>query len=380
MGNENNALLNQLHRAGTEAYKSGLYRQAATLFLRGAELARENGEQSRRLEFLFWAGTSLFLAGSPAEAVPLLLEVVQQGQADGDIADVYNAFTSLIDLALRTRPRAEILTLLQDARAYLERVGRENWRHKLLYLEAKLEIRRGEGRRALELAKNSLALWQGGYPSYVKSVHLFVPGDAAFQLRNHEELAAWVDSLQNNEPAGEGCRLFALRALLLLARATGENVQAPAVAELARSLARRLDSVELPAADAWIEVGRTLLVFGGWLETERTFARVTPGDDEDRFDLAMARADLNLGQAREKLGLPRRDEEWHSEPEYPAGPFPGGAAALPHLVDARSGYEAAWPFAVLEDSRLETRFFHHQLESRLAKVQALEAALRREGI
>ena len=135
--------LSRIQNLNREAYCAGLHAKAARIARQGAELASERRDHYWRVRLRFWEGASLFETGDTEAATAALMEAARP-EPEADPADIYNAITTLIEIAIAGKTAAFTRRLIAQGREHLERSGKTAWRHKLDLLEGDLAWVRGD--------------------------------------------------------------------------------------------------------------------------------------------------------------------------------------------------------------------------------------------
>ena len=394
--------LSQIRELLREAYAAGLYQKAARIARHCAELATERGEHFWRVQFRFWQGASLQSAGENEAATTALMEAAQP-EPQADPADTYNAITTLIHIAIATKPAAFTRDLIRQGRAFLERSGKGAWRHKLDLLEGHLAEQRGDWDAALAHQRRGYEAERQhpGYPGYTTATHLRHLVDSSFAGRDAEALARWRRALDDCDKETEGDHLYAERARLRCHRAGLPDLGDPVTA--ASGLLRQLDGYEGgDVVEFAIDALRVLLPRAAAPAAEPQPAAVQhprpdpsrppatgpdPGPTAGEHPLIadwlprpgigddwLFGGDVHLARARVALGLPPRDEDWCTRFERPDPTRltdPQRRRAQAHLAAARAHYEAQLDWAAAEDRRLETSYRTDTLQARLQRTADL---------
>ncbi len=369
MAGGGSAVWKKLDKAGREAYKAGLHLKAAGFYREARRVAEVNRDERRRVNSLFWEGSSLYSGGEPDAALPLLLQAAETTSPEADPADVYTAMTQAIEIAHTRKPASFVRKLISDAWLHLERLGKERWGHMLSFIEGRLAFAQGDYESALRAQRRAWDIDTGNYPAFTRATYLFRLCQCCFALRDRQELAKWVDAIEANRPEIEEDRIRASEGRLFLLRASDDRQSSQATAaEIARSVLRRLDAAEI--ADR-LGALRALAVFGSHNEVERQVEELQPSENGDLFALHLLRGDFALCRARAGLGMEPRDDEWDEHFPSPSPPFPDREGALRHLRDAEARFEEARPIACQEDERLETNHYTRTLDTRLERARAL---------
>ena len=202
-----------------DAYCNGQEAKAAELNREAAELAAQIGAAALEQHARRWQGNSLMWSGRHEEAFRVLTQAASYDQPDADPVSVYGAKTDRLLLSLSHASAAFCRDLLHDARAYLDRIGKPEWSHRVEMLEGILFFRQGKYIRSAEFTVRAFRLadrWTGG-PAYSRASHIKWIARPMFYGRQQEALVEWAAQSSTPEAAlterfRQGCvRLLALR-------------------------------------------------------------------------------------------------------------------------------------------------------------------------
>jgi tetratricopeptide (TPR) repeat protein len=365
-----------LQTTAHNAYAWGREADAARLYREAAEREQETGRIAAKLNARRWEGNSLMWAGQHDEALRVLIEVAACNHPEADPNPVYGAKTDCIMLSLFHARASSIKMLLSEARAYLDRIGRPEWRHRLDLLTSILLFGQGRLQEALQSALLANRLRQAAIdgPHYADLSHLKWITRPLFFLREEGQLSQWAQ-LADRQPItmlSDRLRVHCIRILIArLRRAAGLDPHnlfddAPAAAATVTEARQSWDEV--------FEVGRALMLVGDWNTLERLPMEKT---DICPFNLAVFVVDREINLLRRKLGLVPWDPDLNWPCELPdtipqASTVP--ASDTSNLQDALVHLAAA---ARLEDQRLETSACSQTAAKRTHHARAL---LRAAGI
>jgi hypothetical protein len=367
----------QFSKAGREAFKAGLYTQAAKFYRQAREVAAGIGDEESRVNSLYWEGECYTEAGQDVDrALSLLLEAASADAVKADPADIFNARTTAISIALTRNPVALTRKLLAETWLLLERLGQEAWGSQLHHLEGELESLQGNYEGAYRAESRAWHIYKPKYPHYVRAVHLYSLCRACFDCHDFEKLLLWVEALEGDDLTLEQSRIDTLRARLLSLRAAEDRfLKFEEMAEVSRSILRRQAAMETDDGLERLASLRGLALGGCFSEIEGHLEGFTVREKEDRFELSLFRGDFALCRARAELGAEARDDEWDLEYPLPQPPFPSREAGLQFLAEAEGHFADAVPVATEEDERLETQHYSRTLAGRLERVRALRQAV-----
>lgn len=368
------ATIRHLEKMAEEARRGGLYLKAAKIYHQAGELAQAQHDERARVSCLLWEGHSLSLANHYDEALPVLMQAAASRSPEANPADIYNALTSALDIALERKSAAFCCALIQQTRDWLEQNQKEAWRHKLDLLTGKLELYRGEFAEAYRWFVDAWSVWRDEYPSFTAVAHLRWLCDAAFRCRDLPHLRQWVAEIEScDKKNDEWNKVNARERRLLLFRAertAGSDFTA--AADLARSIIDHWEMFEGTSGADMIPGLRALVLARRRPDVERVMARYTL--NEGFYGLLFS-GDERLARAREALGMAMQDDEYDVEFPDPLPPFPDAATGLQFLREATALYEQAMKEAAAEDERLETDYHVRTLHERLARAQRIRAAV-----
>jgi hypothetical protein len=362
--------LDQIRRRFSDAYRARDYAESARLAAAGLALAEAQGDLATATRMRVWLGESHWQRKESAAAVAAL-QPAAAAEPPADPGDVFNAISTLLNIALIEQPLAEIEALLAQGDAQLEASGRQHARHMLDLSRGELAARRGDWPAAREHFQAAYAHQRGDAqgPRFTLGSYLIKLAEASFMLGDRDALLDWSKALNQTPKEVEGDRLRAEQARLLCYRA-GIEVP-PGARGGASATARRvlcwLEEIEGHRADYARDALHTLLLQGDWLSVETWL------DYPGIGDVPLMRGDLHLARARDELGLPARDLDWPGPP--PAGgradAHPARPAKAPDdLAAARAHYEQQHDWARREDERLATDHHQRRLDARLQQVEA----------
>ncbi len=366
--------IQRLIKAGCDAYRAGQHRQMERLFRAAIDRAQMLGPVAarQRVEAQFWLGVALNDLGKPEAALVELLTAARCPDPAADPADQYNALTKAIDISNNREPVIRIRALLNDCRHRLIQWRREEWDHRLDYLESELAIARGDFSSADRLARRAWSRWRVTYPSFTAGTHLRTLCAIAFSQRDNASLAEWVRVREGHRYEHEGDRIYHDLSRTLLCRAEGKGGDASAV-DTARQGLTRCDSTDENDDIERATLCYPLALAGLWTELDRQFDR-HPLTTE--LEGLIFRGDERLCRARAVLGLPVRDDEWDTEFPLPATLAGDHAAAGHWLEEAARFFTAAHTKAAEKDTRLDTCYWTTLVEGRQARLADLQAKLR----
>jgi tetratricopeptide (TPR) repeat protein len=336
-----------------DAYCNGQEAKAAELNLEAAKLAAQIGAADLEQHARRWQGNSLMWSGRHEEAFRVLTQAASYDQPDADPMSVYGAKTDRLLLSLSHAPAALCREMIRDARAYLERMSKIQWSHRVEMLEGVLYFRQGDYPRAAEFTVRAIRLADCGTdgPAYARASHLKWVIRPLFYSRQKDALKEW--SLQNchatttmlSEQIRQGCgRLFALRAEY----AHGIDVGS-ALGDEARNIAA-IASEMRGIWDEVFEIGRALMLAGDWEALERLpieRMQALP------FESALFAADREINWLHRKLELP----PWDGDLDWPqAIPVKGKdiSGIEPEVQKIRNAFANLHQEAARENQRMET--------------------------
>ncbi len=391
--------LHQIRRRFSDAYRARDYTACIRLATEGLHLAEASADVATQTLMLVWLGESHW---QRKETEPAVAALARAAAAEPPAApgDVFNALSTLLNIAILERPLAEARALIAQGQAHLERHRQQRSRHMLDLAEGDLAARRGDWRAAQHHYRAAYEHQQGdtGSPRFTLASYQIKLAEASFMLGDAEALNHWGDQIHAAPKLVEGDRLRAEQVRLLCYRA---GIAEPAGARgdavtTARRLLRWLEEIDGHQADFARDAMQVLLREGDWLSVETWLDYPGIGDDP------LMRGDLHLARARHRLGMPARDPAWSppiaaaegdahpaagtSAPSEGAtlapgmGPSvePGGqpdaktiAKARDDLAAARAQYLDKQAWARHEDRRLETNHHRRLVEARLQQVEVL---------
>ena len=353
-----------------DAYCNGQEPKAAELNREAAEMAAAIGEKDLEQHARRWQGNSLMWSGRYEEAFRVLTMAASYDHPDADPGAVYGAKTDRILLSLSIAPAAFCRELLLDGRAYLARVAKPHWSHRLEMLEGILHYRQGDYTRAAEFAGRAIRLVEPCMdgPCYAKSAHVKWVTRPLFHTRQVDAILQWNE--QTGRDAGhmisdrlrQGCvRMLALR----LERANGEDVE-----DALRAEARNITVIALNMRGIWdevFEVGRALMLTGDWDTLDRLpVGKLCPLP----FEHALYAADCAINCLRRKCNLPA----WDGDLDWPhATPLTANGAAIEEtdLLSLRNALAKLSEEAAREDQRMETKICALATQRRVEHVATL---------
>jgi len=346
-------LANMRYEEAYKAYCNGQEPKAAELFREAAELAGQSGDAAIEQNALRMQGNSLMWSGRHEEAFRVLTRAASYDKPDAEPGAVYGAKTDCILLSLSHAPAALCRELLRDARAYLDRIGKTEWSHRVEMLEGILHYRQGDFVRAGELTLHAIRLTDHHVhgPVYSRPAHVKWVARPLFYSRQKNALNEWAIQHSthlkpmNSDLLRQNCvLLLALR----LERADGVDVgislrdEAQHVAVIASDMRGVWDEV--------FEIGRALMLAGEW----KTLDRLPIGRMQALpFESALFAADREINLMRRKLELP----PWDGDLDWPrAIPLTEkGNSDIDHEVQKiRVAFTKLRVEAARENQRMET--------------------------
>jgi tetratricopeptide (TPR) repeat protein len=353
-----------------KAYRSGQEPKATELFREAAELAGESGDVALEQNALRMQGNSLMWSGRHEEAFRVLTRAASYDKSDAEPGAVYGAKTDRILLSLSHAPAALCREMLRDARAYLERIGKPEWSHRVEMLEGVLYYRQGDFIQSAEFTIRAIRLADRciGGPAYMRSSHIKWITRPLFYSHQKDALNEWA--LQNSrEPEisiGERLKQNCVRLLALrLERADGVDVgnslrdEAQHVAVIASDMRGVWDEV--------FEIGRALMLAGEWEALDRLpIGRMQALP----FESALFAADREINLLRRKLELP----QWDGDLDWPqATPLAArkNSGIETELQKIRIAFARLRAEAARENQRMEAKTCTIATESRVEHVAML---------
>ena len=296
-----------------DAYCNGQEAKAAELNREVAELAAQNGDTAIEQHARRWQGNSLMWCGRHEEAFRVLTQAASYDKPDADPESVYGAKTDRILLSLSHASAALCRELLLDARAYLDRIGKPQWSHRVEMLEGILFFRQGDYAQAAEFAIRAIRLVEHRIDgaAYSDAAHVKWITRPLFFSGQINALNKWAIQCSHKpqsalpERLRKGCvRLLALRTERAGGADVGNSLRDEARAAAATSSEMR------GVWDEVFEVGRALMLAGDWEALERVpieRMQALP------FESALFVADREINLLRRKLTLP----PWDGDLDWP---------------------------------------------------------------
>jgi hypothetical protein len=367
----------KIRRRFSDAYRARDYASCTQLAAQGLQLAEAKQDVASQTLMLVWLGESHWQRKEIEPAVAALSRAAA-AEPPADPADIFNALSTLVTIALLERPLASVQTLIAQGRAHLERHQQQRSRHMLDLSEGDLAARRGDWSGALQHYQSAYQHQQGetGSPRFTLVSYQIKLAEASFMLGDAEALGRWCAEINSAPKQVEGDRLRAEQARLLGYRA---GLREPAGARggplaTARRVLCWLEEIDGHQAEFARDAMQVLLREGDWLSVETWLDY--PGIGENPW----LRGDLPLARARQLLQLPARDPDWASAtpsdaqadaPQVPRATAESAAKARQHLQAAQDRFEEVQAWAKSEDQRLETDYHQCRTAARLHQVETL---------
>lgn len=361
--------IQSLRRSAHDAYRNYRREEAADLFLQALRLAEDINSPDDMVYLRLWHGVSLAGAQQYMEALAAVTPTLRQMDKAGRPQDVFNTVTLYIGVALEIPLDFKtILEPLEYCKTYLESTGSRHWRHKLLYLEARLLEERGFFEQALAVAEESWSTWRYQYPYYTADTHL--ERLVSLSLRTHQpELARryldiWEQDSHNEMPLYRAYTLSGWQANYYRYRD-----------ELDRALTLGVRCLHNSAQIDKEDKARGLLVrlylARGEIDKARQTLKHVPLKTLRDEQLRMA--DYHLGAARAAAGLPPADDGYDIA-------FPTQVATAVQDVDrlrfeagrARMMYRLRMVEAKKWDTAFDCTWRQDEVNERLARLAAIE--------
>ncbi len=388
--------LNQIRRRFSDAYRTRDYANCTRLAAEGLRLAEASHDVATQTLMLLWLGESHWQRKETEQAFAALSRAVA-AEPPADPGDVFNAVSTLLNIAILERPLAEVRTLLAQGQAHLQQHDQQRSRHMLDLSAGDLAARRGDWQAAQQHYQSAFEHQQGdtGSPRFTLASYQIKLAEASFMFGDAKALSHWCDEINAAPKQVEGDRLRAEQVRLLCYRA---GIREPAgargdAATTARRLLRWLEEIDGHQADFARDAMHVLLREGDWLSVETWLDYPGIGDDP------LMRGDLHLARARHKLGMPARDLAWStaipttdgagnpSARASASGPTPITLAstktgsfkvskARDDLQAAKAHYLGRQAWAAQEDERLETDHHRRLLNARLQQIEDMANQLR----
>ena len=374
----NDASTASLLEVAHAAYRSGGELEAARLFHEVADRERAQGHSAAALNARLWMGNSLMWGGRHADALPVLLEVATCDCPEANPEWVYAAKTDCLALALFYAPASVCRQQFEAADAYLARLGKSPWRHRLELLKSSMLFKQGRFPEALTAGMQAYRLLKETRdgPRYIRSAYLKYIIMPLFFLRQKEALAGWALESEKIDPESltERTQLRCIRLRLMrLQRLTGIEPpglpeEARAAADLARQLCFTLDEI--------FEVGHALMLAGDWCTLQRL-----PLDQKSAmpFTQAAFAVDRQINLLRRKLRLEPWDPDLNWPPEMPKAITDSVEINVSEVQELQSSQAWLDNVARLEDRRLETSYYCEATNVRRRQWHGLLQAIRQGG-
>jgi hypothetical protein len=370
----------QIRRRFSDAYRARHYTDCIRLATEGLQLAEANHDVATQTLMLVWLGESHWQRKETEPAVAALSRAAA-AEPPADPSDVFNAISTLLNIAILERPLAEARALIAQGHAHLARHEQQRSRHMLDLSEGDLAARRGDWPAARQHYRAAYEHQHSdtGSPRFTLASYQVKLAEASFMLGDAKALSDWCAQIHATPKLVEGDRLRAEQARLLCYRA---GIAEPAgarggAAATARRLLRWLEEIDGHQAEFARDAMQVLLREGDWLSVETWLGYPGIGDNP------LMRGDLHLARARQRLGMPVLDPDWSTAIAASDGATtPAANTSAHHSTKARDDLEAArahyvgqQPWAAHEDQRLETDHHRRLLATRRQRVEALAQAL-----
>jgi tetratricopeptide (TPR) repeat protein len=368
----------RLMTLSSEAFSSGQKRRSAEAARAAAKIAEAMGDHQRRVNALAWEGECLAHVGDKEAALVVLLEAANVTHHLVDPADTFRARTQLIEIAADIKPRADVVSLIDSCRGFLEQVGKESWDPILDSLQGDLEFSRGDYSLALDYALRAWRRYSESDPCFTKASHLCNLCRTAFRLRNTNGLRQYLREWGQFDSETEIAEIWKIRAETLLGRAerTWQSDPERALGS-SRTLLRRASAVDVQM-EACLDAMRLLALCGAFEEVDLHWKRYSSKLKRANFWDRLCEADLDLMYARWLAGMPPIDDEWDTEFPMPQPPFARRSECLTKLDRGEELYRNLSDLAATEDTRLETGHYSRTLRERVERLRMIRVALEAE--
>ncbi|MBD2681740.1 MULTISPECIES: hypothetical protein [Nostoc] len=125
--------------AGWEAYANLQRIRAAEIFGKALKIAESINDNRNIVLFRFWRGECLFRANKLNQALDVIVPTMKEENTEAGTADIFKLFTLYIEVAYNLPVSLEsIKKAYQRTENFLYNSGNQNWRHRLLWLQAQL--------------------------------------------------------------------------------------------------------------------------------------------------------------------------------------------------------------------------------------------------
>jgi tetratricopeptide (TPR) repeat protein len=228
-----------LYQLADEFHDSSRFQDAANLFERA--LHAKGGTTKQRLDAKYGLCDCLRMLGRYTEAIAYLGELYIEALDQSDYEYAYHALYQKIDTIRcieesqeRETPKnlKRRLKMIEDGLQWLKDIGREEWRHALLYNKAYVLWSLGKREDALDTAEEGYAMYKKHDPGYQLSVYARQVIDYAISLEQYQRAKQILDEMEGiNERPHQRVRLLCQKACLL--RKTGKYIEALEVARRA---------------------------------------------------------------------------------------------------------------------------------------------------
>ncbi len=373
---ENGILKNQythLARRSRRLRADGIYEEAHALHRQCLKIAREMQDEVRIASCHFWLGECLYQLGRKEEAL-LILAPNLASSAKGSPDDLYNSMSKYIIIALDIpASKKTIEDAIELTWSYLRKLGRLEWQHKLLYLEAELYQSEGKRELALDRALEAWAEWRNTYPLFVADAHFYQITMLQLRLGRADDAEKTIKIWEaNKDDAFPTYRQAVLnRSRSYLSRLWGDYELATYQAERAVQLTKQMHTPESLAT--MLSASAYASMLNDDFDSARQALQGIPSHIIKERSIVIA--DYHLNRARMLCGLPPVDIVLRNElPDVPEK-LKASADICHELSRARMMYRVALKRAKRFDDAFDCTWRQDEIKDCLAHIDALENAL-----
>ena len=204
----------QAHRQCNDAH----YERALANYQQCLLIARQLQDDEKMAANYSWIAECLRKLNRHDDALLMLAPNLSK-YAKGDPKEIYNSMTTYIGIALELPAEKSLIAgAIDETRAYLVNIGRLEWEHSLMLLEAIFLEEQGLITEALERGQQAWAIWRQQYPYFTADSHYFQLIMVQIRLQNLENakslLAQWEENQANTHPTTRMAQMYQVRSYL----------------------------------------------------------------------------------------------------------------------------------------------------------------------
>jgi tetratricopeptide (TPR) repeat protein len=348
------------------------FERAGEIFRRASEIADAIGNRAQWFYNRAWWGKCCVHRGRLKEAFVALEPLLRPGQDGVDATDIAWVRVTYCELAGDVPlPLATIEKSIREAENWLRESGIPQTLSCLVLCRSILAERRGDVRRARELADEAWALWDSAaHPTYTADSHLSQRALLLIETGETSALEALIAAWNSTEDTNPASRL--VEQLGLRSRWARFEKEYSKAIEYGRGVLHLSDTSGEELARALFSSGDVARGKDILVPIRREGRKSETG--VERFIASLLTVDFHLATARLATGMPPADGEFDLEFPPPVK-IQNPRATAKALRRARVAAYRTQEIAQWLDGRLECSYYEKQVRDRLKRIEDIERRL-----